>query len=87
MILPFFFITRLHFELYFDIICLILVFTGGEEKNPVFRGPSPNGNSILGGSPPSTHAAAAAVKSVMHSCVLLVGAILLGRISLVLLNG
>jgi hypothetical protein len=66
-------------------IILILAFAGGEEKNPVLRGPSPNGNSILGGSPPGTHAAAA--KPVMHSCVVLVAAVLLGRISLVLLNG
>ncbi|XP_021928837.1 glypican-5 [Zootermopsis nevadensis] len=59
---------------------------GGDEKKPKSGSydPSVNGNSILGGSAPPTHAAA--TKPTRHSCAVLVTAVLC-RISLVLLNG
>jgi hypothetical protein len=59
------------------------VFTEGEETRGKIA-PN-NGNSIPGGSPPSTHAAATA--PVINSWVLLFAAVLLGRMNLVLLNG
>lgn len=79
------FASYLHFQHSLTIIYLIIVFTGEEEKNPVFRAPSPNDNNILVGSGSGTRAASA--KPVMQSCVVLLATVLLGRISLVLLNG
>jgi len=62
---------------------MFVVFTGGDETRGNI---SPNnGNSIDGGFPPTTYAAATA--PVINSWVLLVAAVLLGRMSLVLLNG
>lgn len=60
-----------------------MVFTGGEETRG--KNQQSNGNSIVGDFPPSTPAAATA--PVINSWVLLVAAVLLGRMSLVLLNG
>jgi hypothetical protein len=60
-----------------------VVFAGGGESRENIT-PN-NGNRIDGGIPPSTRDAATA--PVINSWVLLVVAVLLGRMSLVLLNG
>lgn len=63
---------------------MFVVFAGGGDSRENIT-PNNGNNRIDGGIPPAIHAAATA--PVINSWVLLVAAVLLSRMSLVLLNG